>query len=267
MRRFPHTGPPDRRRPLLTALAAGAALLGLTACASETGARDGGTAPRLSPPVSASPLWPDYAPPVPPDAGGPTPPTRRYPVVEGVTAPASGLRKASVKKLLEKDPSVPRLVRNALADCPGVDCGLRRPVYRDVTGDGRDEVVVAWDEASAGLTLIHVYRASGSAVRPVLTSLGPLGLTGETLGADLVISSTADNARFTVRYRWNGTVLAAVTPQGGRAIPSAPDPTPDPTPSPAVTTSPQTGPQPGRAVPRCGRRARPAAKSSLYAST
>ncbi|MEN8651975.1 hypothetical protein ABCR94_15500 [Streptomyces sp. 21So2-11] len=240
MRRFPHTGPPDRGRLLLTALAAGAALVGLTACASETGARDDGVAPRLSPPVSASPLWPDYAPPVPPNAGGPTPPTPQYPVLEGVTVPTGGLRKVPVKELLEKDPSVPRLVRDALTDCPGTDCGLRRPVYRDVTGDGHDEVVVAWDETSAGLTLIHVYRASGSTVRPVLTSLGSLGLTGETLGHDLVITSTADNGRFTVRYRWNGTVLAAVTPQGGAGTPSGAVSTP----SPAVTTTPHTGPQP-----------------------
>lgn len=243
MRRFPHTGPPDRGRPLptaRTALAAGAALLGLTACATETGARDGGAAPRLSPPVSASPLWPDYAPPVPPDAGGPTPAARPYPVVDGIAVPAGGLRKVSVKKLLEKDPSVPPLVRPALADCPSTNCGLRKPVYRDVTGDGREELVVAWDQASAGLTLIQVYRASGSTVRPVLTYWGPLGLTGETLGQDLVITSTADYGRFTVRYRWNGTLMTA-----GAPLHTGVDPSQSPvTPTPTATPDGQPGPQP-----------------------
>ena len=68
-----------------------------------------------------------------------------------------------MKELLEKDPNVPQLVRAAMQNCPGPDCGLRNPVYRDLTGDGRDELVVALDAPAAGLTLIQVYWAFGTA--------------------------------------------------------------------------------------------------------
>ncbi|MGW0557990.1 hypothetical protein ACWDZ6_28070 [Streptomyces sp. NPDC002926] len=213
MRRFPHTGPLHHRRPFLAALVAGAALSGVAGCASETGARDGGVAPSLSPPISAQPLWPQYAPPSPPAAGETGPPYKRYLAVDGITVPAGGLRKVAVKELLEKDPNAPQLVRAAMKDCPGSRCGLRNPVYRDLTGDGRDELVVALDEESAGLTLIQVYWTLGGTVRPVLISWGPLGLTGETFGHDLVLASTGDDGRFTTRYRWNGAVMTAGVPQ------------------------------------------------------
>ncbi|MCX4821151.1 hypothetical protein OG883_14755 [Streptomyces sp. NBC_01142] len=227
-----HTRPPRRGRPLLVALAVGAAMAGPTACASDTGPRDGGIAPSLSPPTSASPLWPEYAPPAPPLAGDPTPTFTQYPAVEGVLVPAGGLREVSAQTLLAQDPNVPKLVRVAVEACPGPRCGLRKPVYRDLTGDGRDELIVAVDEASAGLTLIQVYRASGSTVRPVLISWGRLGLTGETFGHDLVLTSTGDDGRFTTHYRWNGTVMTAGVRQDED----------DPSPTPGVTTPPADGP-------------------------
>jgi hypothetical protein len=234
MLRFPHTDPTRHRRPLLAALAVGAAVAGLAACASETGPRDGGIAPSLSAPTSASPLWPEYAPPDPPVEGEPSPPFQRYLDVDGVSVPAGGLKDVPVRELLERDPNVPKLIRVAVEDCPGSRCGLREPVYRDLTGDGRDELVVAVDEPSAGLTLIQVYRATGPTVRPVLISWGRIGLTGETFGHDLVLTSTGDDGRFTTRYRWNGTVMTPGVPQDGAAAPSAP----------GAATTPPTNPQP-----------------------
>ncbi|MFC8080757.1 hypothetical protein ACFUN8_35100 [Streptomyces sp. NPDC057307] len=214
MRRFPHTGPPRRGRPVvLAALAVVTALAGTAGCAAETGARDGGPAPSLSPPVSAAPLWPDYAPPEPPDSGEAEKQNfERYPPVKDVTVPAGGLKKLSVRELLTKDPNVPDFVRAALRSCPGADCGLRDPVYKDLTSDGLDELVVALDEPSSGLTLIQVYRASGETVRPVLINFGPVGLTGETFGTDLILTSAGQTGRVTTRYRWNGEVMTVENP-------------------------------------------------------
>ncbi|NUK65703.1 hypothetical protein HRW23_10945 [Streptomyces lunaelactis] len=235
----------------LTALTAGAALTGLAGCASETGTRDDGVAPSLSPPVSAQPLWPQYAPPTPP-AGDETSPTdKRYLTVEGITVPAGGLKKVPVKQLLQHDPNMPKLVLAAMEDCPGSRCGLRRPVYRDLTGDGRDELIVALDEESAGLTLIQVYWSRDGTVRPVLISWGPLGLTGETFGHDLLLTSTGDDGLYTTRYRWNGAVMAAGAPQGGNGDTAgtggaqAPDPSSDADADPGAapsSTLPQTPP-------------------------
>ncbi|MGI5404566.1 hypothetical protein ACQEVG_34945 [Streptomyces sp. CA-135486] len=226
MLRIPHTprtAPNHRRRTLITALAACAAVVGLGGCAAEAGARDGGPAPTLSPPTSASPLWPEYAPPPTPT---PTGPDRPYLSIKGVEVPAAGLKRIAVKELLEKDPNVPPLVQAAMENCPGPDCGLRRPVYRDLTGDGQDELVVALDAQEAGLTLIQVYGAFGTAVRPVLISWGPLGLTGETFGRDLVLTSTGNDGRFTTRYRWDGNVLTAAVQQDQPRTVASPSPLP-----------------------------------------
>jgi hypothetical protein len=234
MPHLPHTRPHHRRRPrqiALAALAVGAAAVGPVGCAADTGARDGGVAPRVSPPVRSSPLWPQYAPPTPP-ANEPTAPDRRYLSIKDVQVGAGGLKQIPVKELLEKDPNVPQLVREAMQNCPGPVCGLRAPVYRDLTGDGLNELIVALDEPKAGLTLIQVYRAFGTAVRPVLISWGPFGLTGETFGHDLVLASTGNDGRFTTRYRWDGNVLTAAVPQDqtGDRAPSVAGSSPLPSP-------------------------------------
>ncbi|MFD3522330.1 hypothetical protein [Streptomyces sp. NPDC058653] len=226
MRRFPHSGPTLRgRTSVVSALAMVTALAGAAGCAAETGARDDGPAPSLSPPVSSAPLWPDYAPPVPPTSGDEARKQlrERYLPVK-VAVPAGGLRKLPAPRLLENDPNVPEFVRAAARDCPGATCGLRDPVYKDLTADGRDELVVALDEPASGLTLIQVYRASGDSVRPVLISWGPVGLTGETFGTDLILTSAGQNGQITTRYRWNGEVMTVENPWKTSDGARAPDP-------------------------------------------
>jgi len=201
---------PARLVPVLAAAAlTGPALAG---CASETGARDGGAAPRLSAPASASPLWPDYEPPALLAEGEPS--LYRYPPVDGVSVPAGGLRRVPTRTLLMRDPNVPKVVQGAVSLCPADGCPLRAPVYRDLTGDGRDELVVAVDQPKLGQTLIQVYRATGNTVRPVLVYWGQLGVTGEMFGRDLIITALGKEGRFTNRYRWNGEFMATVTPPG-----------------------------------------------------
>ncbi|MFF3401959.1 hypothetical protein ACFYW6_26030 [Streptomyces sp. NPDC002659] len=235
----PRTGPHDRGRLRAAAVTACVTAVGLAGCAAETGARDGGVAPRLSPPTSASPLWPQYSPPVTPTSE-PTGPGRRYLSIKDVEVPAAGLKGIPVQELLEKDPNVPKLVQAELEACPGPECGLRKPVYRDLTGDAQDELVVGLDAPAAGLSLVQVYRAFGTAVRPVLISWGPLGLTGEIFGHDLVLVSTGNDGRFTTRYRWDGNVLSAAAPQdqAGDSAQKSAAPSPPPTetpPAPAPT--------------------------------
>ncbi|MEU0807693.1 hypothetical protein [Streptomyces sp. NPDC005970] len=215
-----------RTRFLLPALAAAGAAVGLAGCASGTGARDDGAAPRLSAPTSAVPLWPDFTPPPTPEHEGQAPRFVRYLPVDGVSAPAGGLARVSPKRLLDKDPNVPKVVQSALAACPRADCPLRKPVLRDLTGDGRDELVTAVDLPKFQRTLVQVYSAEGRTIRPVLIYWGQLGVTGETYGRDLVITSTGDDGRLTARYRWNGDVLAAVTPRGASTAPDAGVPVP-----------------------------------------
>ncbi|MFH8365870.1 hypothetical protein [Streptomyces sp. NPDC018031] len=194
-----------------TALVSTAVLAG---CAGQGGVRDDGVAPRLTPPASALPLWPGYTP-----AGErPTavPSALPFLPVKEVSVPAGGLRDVSPLTLLERDPNMPEVLRLLVAeDCPGARCAVRKPVYRDLTGDGREELIAAVDERAVQMTMVHVYRAVGKTIQPVLVHRGQLGLTGETLGRDLVLSATGQDGQVTSRYRWNGERMALVLPGTG----------------------------------------------------
>ncbi|MCQ8188597.1 hypothetical protein [Streptomyces rugosispiralis] len=239
---------------LPTVVAACAAVMTAAGCAAQAGVRDDGAAPSLSAPASAVPLWPRYTP-----TAVATPHEKsdftRYLPVDKVKVPAGGLAALSAKNLLLHDPNVPAVVQKEVSLCPDSDnCPLRDTVHRDLTGDGRDELVVAADLPGFERTLLQVYTASGRTVRPALIYWGPPGLTGETFGRDLLISAIGGDGRVTTRFRWNGTVMAAVTPEGTTATRT---PVPDdggairpPIPeegAPARTAAPGVAPE---AVPR-----------------
>ncbi|KUJ70774.1 hypothetical protein ACZ90_00190 [Streptomyces albus subsp. albus] len=189
------------------------ALVGAVGCAADTRVRDGGRAPAVTPPISASPLWPGYTPPQVPGDAKSSPVAEPYAPVRKVTVPAGGLRAVDVPLLLQSDPNVSGLVREAAAGgCAGGRCTVRDPVYRDLTGDGREELVVAVDDLVFRLTVLAVYRASGHRVRPVLVLYVQLGSTAETFGRDLVVNAVGGDGLITTRYRWNGTVMVPVAP-------------------------------------------------------
>ncbi|OPF75024.1 hypothetical protein VT50_0225660 [Streptomyces antioxidans] len=231
MRSLPTGSRPVRRRPrpglprgLLSAVVAACAAVTAAGCAAQAGVRDDGAAPSLSAPASAVPLWPRYTP-----SAATTPREKpdfaRYLPVDKVKVPSGGLAALSAKNLLLHDPNVPAVVQKEVSQCPdGGYCPLRDTVHRDLTGDGRDELVVAADLPGFERTLLQVYTASGHTVRPVLIYWGPPGLTGETFGRDLLISAIGEDGQVTTRFRWNGTVMAAVTPEDGTATPT---PVPD----------------------------------------
>ncbi len=120
---------------------------------------------------------------------------------------------------MAKDANVPDLVRKLMSTCPSQRCPMRDPVYRDLTGDGRDELIVAVDDPGLSQTMLQVYRASGDEIRPVLIHWAEPGLTGETLGKDLVVTANGKEGPYTTRYRWNGKVLAPVGVQGRDGAP------------------------------------------------
>ncbi|MFF4602668.1 hypothetical protein ACFY12_07925 [Streptomyces sp. NPDC001339] len=78
----------------------------------------------------------------------------------------------------------------------------------DLTGDGKPELVLAFDDA--GRTLMWVYTASGDSVRRVLDYAGPSQMAAATVGRDLVVDESGGGRKATVRYRWNGEVLVPV---------------------------------------------------------
>ncbi|WP_432037150.1 hypothetical protein [Streptomyces cucumeris] len=199
-------------RGVLPVLLAAGMALGTAGCAPQAGPRDGGAAPRLSAPTSASPLWPRYTPSSSPQPGQTPPPYVRYLPLEKVRVPKDGVTALSARTLLERDPNLPAIVPMSVRPCPGRGCPMRKAVHRDLTGDGRDEMVVAVDLPKFDRTLLQVYWASGRTVRPILVFWGPLGLGGDTYGHDLLVTATGDAGRYTTRFHWNGKVMAAVSP-------------------------------------------------------
>ncbi|MGD3112287.1 hypothetical protein [Streptomyces sp. YGL11-2] len=197
-----------RRRsvPVSTAALAGLTAVGMAlaaGCAPAGGMRDAGVAPSVSVPESASPLWPGRPPAR--SQGGPAP--SAVPVPDA-TVPEGGLRKVPPERLLRADPGVPEVVKGSLGNCPGKRCRLRAPVYVDLTGDGKPELVLAFDDT--GRTLMWVYTASGDSVRRVLDYAGPPQTAAATVGRDLVVDESGGGRKSTVRYRWNGQALAPV---------------------------------------------------------
>ncbi|SHN34928.1 hypothetical protein [Streptomyces yunnanensis] len=200
-----------RRRsvPVSTAALAGLAAVGLVlaaGCAPDEGTRDAGVAPSVTAPDSASPLWPGRPPA--PSHGGPAPSAVPVPQVTVPEGPEGSLRKVSPDRLLRADPAVPEVVKGSLGNCPGTRCRLRAPVYVDLTGDGKPELVLAFDDI--GRTLMWVYTASGDSVRRVLDYAGQPQMTAATVGRDLVVDESGGGRKSTIRYRWNGRALAPV---------------------------------------------------------
>ncbi|WP_438293961.1 hypothetical protein [Streptomyces sp. HUAS TT7] len=191
------------------------AVLALAGCSAGEGVRDDGPAATSSASVTASPLWPDHtatAAPAKPGQGfharGPVP---------GVTVPDGDLARVDGVRLLTADPATDRAVQSGLKECPdGSSCRLRPPAYADLTGDGKRELVLAYDDL--GRTILWVYTAVGEQAHAVLEYAGRPGTSAATLGTDLVVTEPAGgrNRESDTTLRWNGSELAP--------LPAASDP-------------------------------------------
>ncbi|MFJ9951816.1 hypothetical protein [Kitasatospora sp. NPDC091207] len=181
-------------------------LVALAGCAAPGELRDAGAARPVTPLPVPQPLWPSLATaptPTSPATAGPTepPPTP----VPDITVPGPDLTSVDLRALLAKDPAVSADERRALAGCP--DCEVRSPEYRDLTGDGRTELIAA--VATGGSVVLHVYTQGGSGVVPILRVAVLPVFSAETVATDLWLRepSTASSLKSS-HYSWNGTRLS-----------------------------------------------------------
>ncbi|MCX4688421.1 hypothetical protein OG401_29680 [Kitasatospora purpeofusca] len=238
---------PARRRvlPALPVLLAAAALALPVGCAAPGELRDNGAVAPVTPSPARVPLWPSA-----PTASSPTPlePTgSRSPEpapqpVPDLTVPGQDVTTVDVRALVTKDPGVTQDERRVLEPCPG--CELRTPEYRDLTGDGRPELLLA--VGLADTVVLHVYTASGDRLLPIhrVSLLKEFG--AETVGTDLWLYEPTGSFRTGRLYRWDGVRLA-LADQKVEGI--GPTPEPEPTPptaeKPTVEKPPGTGPTAG----------------------
>ncbi|WP_079124271.1 hypothetical protein [Streptomyces sp. NBRC 110611] len=159
---------------LVTAVAGTAALLG--GCAEAGAPQGAGHASAVTGPEQ---LWPDHkpAPPSSPPPGGEESP---QPLTALPRVPSGDIRKVSARSVLlaqidadkrrdievfEQDEE--RTIR-ACAGRPGPrSCPVRAPEYHDLTGDGKDELIVGIDSADH-LLITYAYTLKNGVVNSIL---------------------------------------------------------------------------------------------------
>lgn len=195
-----------------------AALLCACSCAAAVGgcAAPGGLAEGdPAPPVSAQPrpeaLWPAWAQESARAPGAPV--GRREAAPKALeSAPEvgpGGLRAVDALEVARADPRMSPALGGTSITAPG-RAGVRPPVYRDLTGDGQPELVVAADVAT-GRTALTVYTAARGKIYPVLFTIGRQ-IAAEAVGEDLLIRTAADDgSEQAVRYHWDGERMTVVS--------------------------------------------------------
>ncbi|MCD0482659.1 hypothetical protein LO771_09665 [Streptacidiphilus sp. ASG 303] len=187
-------------------LAAAGALLA-AGCGAPGQLHDGGRTRAVAPHPTPQALWPGAGAASSPSAPAPARGSAPAPL-RGVAAASGDIRTVPAAEVLEKDPALERDERVALLHCP--HCGLRPPQYRDLTGDGRPELITALVTAD-DRAVLRVYALRATRVVPVLgLPLSP-GFTADTVGPDLVVHDPAGpSVRTSSTYRWDGRRLAVL---------------------------------------------------------
>jgi hypothetical protein len=223
--------------------------LGATAgCAADSGLHDAGPARPVSSWPSPVLLWPAVEPARSPAAQA-SPSVAADPL-PGLTAAGDDIRVLDPRAILGADPALRGDERAALNGCTG--CQVLTPEYRDLTGDGRPELIVAVLTA-AQHGYLHVYRLREHRVLPALDLSVPDGFTAETQGTDLVVDEPGSATRTTTRYSWNAerewfNRQITVSCQAGAAADCLPQ-APSATPSAPTFKRPSTLPWPVPSAP------------------
>ncbi|MEU9989880.1 hypothetical protein AB0E10_24410 [Streptomyces sp. NPDC048045] len=200
------------RRPVRTALAAATvALLWATAsaCGDAGGLEGGGATPTA---VSPAKLWPDLRP-----ASSPAYPydvaTRE--TVKGVTVPGDDIRKVDPVDVVEAEIAAHpddygskgayHATVDRMRECrPGgvrAQCPLLKAYYRDLTGDGRDDMTLGFRLYPTNQTAVRVYTVERHKLVQVLADNDAI-LGVELAGRALIERSPAGIVGYEYRTTW-----------------------------------------------------------------
>ncbi|WP_411574454.1 hypothetical protein [Streptomyces fradiae] len=254
---------PHRRRPavrraarLVPPVAAAALLLPLAACGNAGELRGAGATPTAVGPVR---LWPELPPVTAPPLDYGESDTRRVP---GVRVPEGGVRDvdpvAVVRAELAADAEgqggadgVDERTARAVRRC-GTEreaCPVLRPYYRDLTGDGREELILAVRVADQQVA-VRCYLAEDGGLTRVMSTVEQL-VSVELAGRDLIlraVSAGIPGYEYRTAWSWDarqGTMLPA-RDEIVRVKPTPPPPAPLPpaplqSPGAPSTGDPSTG--------------------------
>ncbi|MER7831543.1 hypothetical protein [Streptomyces sp. NPDC095602] len=238
---------PDRRRPavrraarLVPPVAAAVLLVPLAGCGDAGELRSAGATPTAVGPVR---LWPDLPPVTAPPLDYGESDTLRVP---GVRVPGGDVRgvdpAAVVRAELAAEPDgsgggdgIDAVTARAVRRCGGEPegCPVLRPYHRDLTGDGRDELIVAVRLADQRVA-VRCYRVEGGGLTRVMSTVEQL-VSVELAGRDLIlraVSAGIPGYEYRTAWSWDaqqGTMLPA-RDEIVRVKPTPPRPGPLPSP-------------------------------------
>ncbi|MEV6955490.1 hypothetical protein [Streptomyces sp. NPDC051183] len=190
-------------------------------------------------PVSVQPhpesLWPAWTDTPGAAVGGRAAPPK--PLKGAPEVGPDGLKVVDAMEVLRADPQMAQLAKKGPITGPG-RAGIRPFVYRDLTGDGKPELIVAVD-AATGRTALSVYSVVNGKIVAILFTIGRQ-MAIEAVGTDLLVRTASDDgAEQAVRYHWGGDRMTVVNDEK-RFLASGPGC--DAKGSPAHRCSPGEGP-------------------------
>ncbi|MDF3297903.1 hypothetical protein [Streptomyces tropicalis] len=199
-----------RRRPVLATALVALLTATVAACDDAGGLRGAGATPTA---VSPARLWPSLKP-----AASPAWPYDEVQIetVKGVTAPGDDIRRvdpaAVVRAEIAAHPDdyrgakAPyRDVSARLADCaPGRDrsrCPVLQAYYRDLTGDGREDMTLGFRLSPTNQTAVRVYTFEQHRLVQVFANDDAV-IGVELAGRSVIIRSPAGIAGYEYRTTW-----------------------------------------------------------------
>ncbi|WP_189545270.1 hypothetical protein [Streptomyces gelaticus] len=158
-------------------------------------------------------LWPEK-PPAPrpaPDWYGPEEPT---PLPGLPEVPSGDIRQLDADSVVaaqiaadarRQRPAFDENMQKRISRCSAEpdQCPVRTPEYKDLTGDGKDELIIGIEERQHALVL-WVYRIRNGAVTQILNTVGRV-LSVEVADGDLVMRESSDSAGYEARtvFSWD----------------------------------------------------------------
>ncbi|MGV9345813.1 hypothetical protein ACWDSD_13560 [Streptomyces spiralis] len=200
-----------RRRPALVTALVALLLATAAACGDAGGLRGAGATPTA---ISPARLWPSLRP-----AASPAWPYDEVQIetVKGVTAPGDDIRQLDPVAVVRaevaahpddytaaKAPYGETAVR--LSDCgkggkQGARCPVMRPYYRDLTGDGRDDMTLGFRLYPTNQTAVRVYTFEGHRLVQVFANDDAV-IGVELAGRAVIIRSPAGISGYEYRTTW-----------------------------------------------------------------